>query len=216
MRTKEYAHDYRYFPEPDLMPVRLADSFIDELKQGLPELPQIRRERFVAQYGLPEYDSRVLVADKDVADFFETAAAGVSNAKAVSNWVMTEVLRHLSSTEIGIAELKLTPMALAELVSLVEDGVISSTSAKEVLGILFEEGGHPAQIAADRGLSQVSDSGELESFVKQAIADNPKSVEDYRGGKTAALQFLMGQVMRMSKGKANPQIVLDMLKKHLD
>ena len=216
MRTKEDAHDYRYFPEPDLMPVVLADELVASWRDGLPELPKHRRERLVSQYGLPEYDAHVLAADKAVADYFESAAASCPNYKAVSNWIMTEMMRHLSEAECDIGAVKVTPAALADLVGLVDSSTINLTSAKEVFGIMLTDGGAAADIVAEKGLAQVSDSGELEGMVEQVIAGNPKSVEDYRGGKKAALQFLMGQVMRLSQGKANPKMVMDLLKSSLD
>ncbi len=215
MRTKEDAHDYRYFPEPDLMPVVLGDERVAEWARSLPELPRDRRARFVAEYGLPEYDARVLVAEKPVADFFESAARRAPNAKAVSNWMMTEMLRMLAEREMDLSAVRITPGALAGLVKLCEAKAINSNTAKEVFAELFEKGGDPDEIVGRRGLAQVSDSGAIESFADQAIAANPKSVDDFRNGKGAALQFLVGQVMRLSKGKANPQMVGEMLKRKL-
>ncbi len=215
MRSKEYAHDYRYFPEPDLVPVVLTSEQVEAWRAGLPELPEARRQRFVADYGLPDYDARVLVADMQVADFFEMAAREAGNAKAVSNWVMTEVLRVLSEGETTLDTLKITPAALAELVKLVDSKTLNSTTAKEVFADMMATGDLPGYIVKAKGLAQVSDSGALEALVDEAIAGNPKSVEDYRAGKTAALQFLMGQVMRQSKGKANPPMVIELLKQKL-
>jgi aspartyl-tRNA(Asn)/glutamyl-tRNA(Gln) amidotransferase subunit B len=215
MRTKEDAHDYRYFPEPDLMPVVLSPALVEEWRAGLPELPAARRARFVDAYAIPEYDAGVLVADKHVADFFEAAAGASSNPKAVSNWIMTEVLRELSAREMDIRDAALTPDALAGLVALLDKNVLNSTKAKEVFAILFEKGGDPVGIVEERGLGQVSDSGAIEAFVDEAMAENPKSVEDYRNGKKAAAQYLVGQVMRLSRGKANPQVVLGLIEKKL-
>jgi len=216
MRSKEAAHDYRYFPEPDLMPVVLLQEQIDTWKKGLPELPGARRKRFVAQYGLPEYDARVLAGDREVADLFEQAASFNTDYKSVSNWIMTELLRHLSETGKTVASLPLTPKALADLVALVGGGKVTSTSAKEILGELMAHGGDPATIMQARGLVQVNDSEELSMFVNEAVADNPKSVEDYRKGKKAAIQFLVGQVMKQSRGKANPQIVAQLVRERID
>ena len=215
MRSKEYAHDYRYFPEPDLMPVALRDEQIERWRSELPELPRQKRERFAGQYGLPAYDAHVLAADKAVADYFEAAAARSSNPKAVSNWVMTEMLRLLAEREQDIRDARVTPAALAELVELTETKAINSNTAKEVFAILFEQGGSAQSIVRERGWAQVSDTGVVEAFVDQAIAENAKSVEDYRKGKAAALKFLMGQVMRLSKGKANPELATEMLRKKL-
>ena len=215
MRSKEYAHDYRYFPEPDLMPVVLAAGTIEQWRTELPELPALRRQRFIEQYGLPEYDAGVLVADKAVADYYEEVAKQSGNFKAASNWVMTDMLRSLSEKEMEIGRVPITPKALAELIKLVDGKVLNMPSAREVFNILFEKGGAPGQIVKEKGLAQVSDSGAIESIVDQAIAANAKSAEDFKAGKTAALQFLVGQVMRLSKGKANPQMVAEILKKKL-
>ena len=215
MRTKEDAHDYRYFPEPDLLPVKLTDEDVEALAGQLPEKPQARRERFVQAYGLPDYDAAVLVADKAVADYFEEAVALSSNPKAVSNWVMTEILRLLGDGDVAVDDLKVTPRALATLVQLVADKTLNSTTAKSVFCILAEEGGDPSQIVKERGMSQVSDTGALDAFVAQAIEENRQSVADYQGGKKAALQFLVGQVMRLSKGKSNPKIVTELLQARL-
>jgi aspartyl-tRNA(Asn)/glutamyl-tRNA(Gln) amidotransferase subunit B len=211
MRIKEDAHDYRYFPEPDLLPVVLPRAQVDAWKAALPELPRTRRERFVSAYGLPEYDAGVLVASRDIADFFETAAEKAGNAKGISNWIMTEVMRVLGDRDTTISELKLTPDALAELVKLVDGKRINMTGAKAVFEVLVDKGGDPHAIVKEKGLAQVSDSGAIEAFVDQAMEANPQSVEDYKNGKKAAAQFLVGQVMRLSRGKANPQIVGQMI-----
>jgi len=211
MRTKEDAHDYRYFPEPDLMPVVLPREQVEEWRAALPELPRARRERFVSDYGLPEYDADVLVADRTVADFFEATAEKAGNAKAVSNWIMTEVMRVLGERDCAITDLPLTPQALAELVKLVDAKTVNSTSAKAVFEVLVDSGGDPHTIVKEKGLVQVSDSDAIGEFVDQAMADNPQSVEDYRNGKKAAAKFLTGQVMRLSRGKANPQLVGQMI-----
>ena len=215
MRTKEYAHDYRYFPEPDLRPVRLEQATVEQWRNELPELPARRRVRLVEQYGLPEYDADVLVADKLVADYFEKTARLCGQAKAASNWIMTDVLRLLSEREMEIAALKVTPESLAALIKLVEQKAINMPAAKLVFGVLCEEGGDPEAIVKARGLAQVSDSGAMEGFADQAIAANPKSVADYRAGKQPAFEFLVGQVMRFSKGKANPQLAREWLLKKL-
>jgi len=209
MRTKEHAHDYRYLPEPDLVPVQLSDEQLEAWRMDIPELPQQRRARLVKDYGIPKYDAGVLAADKKVADFYETAARASTNPKGVSNWIMTEMMRALSETE---QECKLTPEALAELVALVDDKSINMTGAKEVFHELFVRGGEPKSIVEAKGLAQVSDAGALEEYVNEVLRANPKSVDDFKSGKEAALQFLVGQVMRMSKGKANPQMVAELLK----
>lgn len=207
MRSKENAHDYRYFPEPDLVPVALGEERIAEWRASLPELPSARRERMVAEYGIPEYDAGVLADAKANADFFEAAARLCGQGKAVSNWFMTEIMRLLSETGKTIAECALTPAALAELVSLVDQRVINGPTAKDLLPELFRQGGMPGARVAARGLGQVSDEGALEALVAQALAENPRSAADYRAGKKAAAGFLVGQVMKLSKGKADPQVV---------
>jgi len=216
MRSKEYAHDYRYFPEPDLMPVVLSHKQVEHWRAELPELPAKRRARLVSQYGLPEYDAGVLVADKAISDYFEEVAKLSGNAKAASNWVMTDMLRCLSEHEMGICQVRVTPKALADLIRLVDGKTLNMPSAREVFAILFEKGGDPNAIVRERGMTQVSDTGALEAMMDKAIVDNPKSVADYKAGKAAALQFLVGQIMRLSKGKANPQLVGEMLKKKME
>lgn len=215
MRSKEYAHDYRYFPEPDLAPVVTSSEQIEELRRSLPELPRMRRERFVRQYSIPEYDAGVLTADVAVADYFEQSAKLSSNAKAISNWIMTEMLRLLSEKELDIRKVPVTPAALAGLVKLVDDKVINSNGAKEVFAVLFDRGGDPGQVVKEKGLAQVSDSGAIEGFVDRAIAENPRSVSDYLAGKDAAAKFIVGQVMKLSRGKANPQLVADIIEEKL-
>ena len=212
MRTKENAHDYRYFPEPELLPIVLAEEQIEEWRRSLPELPAKKRERFVAEYGLPDYDAEVLSTQRPVADFFEKTAKLSGNAKATSNWVMGELLRLLGErTDVSVETLPLTPEALAELIQLIDSKVINGATAKTLFAELFEKGGMPAVMVKERGLGQVSDTGAIEKFAEDVIAANPKVVEDYRNGKQAALQFLVGQVMKLSKGKANPQMAGDLI-----
>jgi aspartyl-tRNA(Asn)/glutamyl-tRNA(Gln) amidotransferase subunit B len=208
MRSKENAHDYRYFPEPDLVPVALAPEQVAAWRALLPELPSARRERMRAEYGIPEYDAGVLADMKENADFFEAAArlCAPGLGKTVSNWFMTEIMRLLSETGKTITECALTPAALAELIGLVDTRVINGPTAKELLPELFGEGGLPGALVQARGLGQVSDAGALDGFVEQALAANAKSVEDYKAGKKAAAGFLVGQVMKLSKGKADPQL----------
>ncbi len=215
MRSKEDAHDYRYFPEPDLMPVVLAPEMVEQWRLALPELPREKCRRFRDAYNLPDYDAAVLSADAGTAAFFEAVAAACANPKAASNWVMTEVLRVLTVRECDIGQLPLTPEALGGLIRLVDAGTLNGPSAKAVFEVLVEQGGDPACIVREKGLTQVSDSGALETLVDQALAANPKSVADYRAGREAAAKFLMGQVMRLSRGKANPQLVGQVLEARL-
>lgn len=215
MRGKEDAHDYRYFPEPDIPPVLLMERDVAQWRSELPELPAARRARFVEAYALPEYDAGVLIADKEVADYFESTVKAGAPAKAASNWIMTELLARVSEAGDSITTLRVTPASLAALLQLVEKKTINGTTAKEVLVVLLAEGGDPAAIVQQRGLAQVSDSGALEGFVSQVIAAHEKSVRDYQAGKQPAFEFLVGQIMRLSRGKANPQLARELLKKHL-
>lgn len=216
MRSKEDAHDYRYFPDPDLAAVVLSPEQVEAWKSELPELPSVRQKRFLEQYGLPDYDAGVLVADLEVADYFEAVvgAAG-GNAKGASNWVMTEVMRVLSETGTTASKLRITAESLGRLISLVDRKTLNGPKAKEVFSILVEQGGDPEQVVKEKGWAQVNDSGAIEAFVDQVIAEHPGPVADYKNGKTAALQFLMGQVMKLSRGKANPQVVSELLKERL-
>jgi aspartyl-tRNA(Asn)/glutamyl-tRNA(Gln) amidotransferase subunit B len=215
MRSKEQAHDYRYFPEPDLMPVVLAADQIEAWRTQLPELPRQKRERFLKQYGIPEYDAGVLAAQKAVADYFEEAAKGSEHPKLISNWVMTEMLRMLAERDMEIRDVKVTPAALRELAAMAAGGAVNSNTAKQVFAVLFEQGGDPAAVVKERGWGQVSDADSIGALADQVIAENPKSADDYRRGKEAALKFLIGQVMRLSRGKANPQMATEKLVQRL-
>jgi len=216
MRTKEEAHDYRYFPDPDLPPVVLSDAQVEAWRGLLPELPRQRCERLAREYALPDYDARVLCADKAVADFFEATARLAANPKAVSNWIMTEMLRLLAERGLDIGRARITPAALADLIRLVETNAVNAAAAKIVFARLFESGGEPGPLVEELGLAQVSEAGAIEAWVDQVLAAHAKSAADYRAGKPAALKFLMGQVMRLSRGKANPAMAADRLKRRLD
>lgn len=215
MRSKEYAHDYRYFPEPDLPPIQLSEATIEQWRSELPELPAKRRERFVTEYGLPEYDAGVLIAEKELADYYEQVVQHTQNYKAASNWVMGELLRALGEKQISVSAAAISPAALAELIQLVDQKTINMPGAKEIFQILFEHGGDPEAIMNEKGLAQVSDTGAIEAFAEQVIAEQAKSVEDFKAGKEAALMFLVGQVMKLSRGKANPQLTAELLKKKI-
>lgn len=206
MRGKEDAHDYRYFPEPDLLPVALNRAMIEAWRAGLPERPADRRIRLVQTYGLPVYDAGVLTADRAVADFFETAARCCGNGKAASNWIMTDVLRLLGESGRTLSQCALTPEMLAELIVLVEQRTVNQPTAKSLLPELFEKGGSPAGLVAARGLGQVGGADEIGRLVDQAMEANHKTVQDFLAGKQAAAQALVGQVMKMSRGKADPQL----------
>lgn len=215
MRSKENADDYRYFPEPDLMPIALSPEQVAEWAKALPEAPAARRERMMADYGIPEYDAGVLSADRALADFFEAAAKRCGNGKLASNWVMAEVLALTAKTGKALADAALTPEALGDLLRLLEAKTINGPTAKALLPELFEKGGDPEAIVRERGLGQVSDTAALEAFVDAALEANPKVVADFRAGKQAALGFLVGQVMKQSKGKASPQMVQRLLRTKL-
>jgi len=193
----------------------LDSATIEAWRRELPELPRDKRQRFVAAYGLPEYDAGVLAAARDIADFFEATTHAGAPAKAASNWIMTEVMRVLAERETDIGALPLTAAALAGLLQLVEAKAINTPTAKDVFAVLVEKGGDAADIVKEKGLAQVSDTGAIEAFVQQAMEANPKSVEDFRNGKVAAAKFLVGQVMRLSCGKANPQLVNEILERLL-
>jgi len=212
MRTKEDAYDYRYFPEPDIPPILLDDAQIEEWRAALPELPAAKRERFVADYGLPAYDAGVLAAQIEVADFFEKTAALCGNSKAASNWIMTDLLRLLGSSGRELGDIPLKPENLAALIKLLDARTINMPIAKELFDELFAQGGDPATIVKERGLAQVSDSGAIAAFAAEVVAANPKVVADFVGGKAAALQFLIGQVMKLSRGKANPQMAGELIR----
>jgi aspartyl-tRNA(Asn)/glutamyl-tRNA(Gln) amidotransferase subunit B len=216
MRSKEYAHDYRYFPEPDLVPLRIGPEWIATIRAGLPELPRQRRARFAAAYGLPPYDAEVLTQSRALADYFETAVRAFPQPKIVSNWVMSELLRLVpGDDERALAAAPVTPPRLAGLLRLVEDGTISGKIAKDVFEKMFRTGEEAATIVAREGLRQVADEGALAAIVERVIADNPRIVEDFRRGQTAAAQALVGQVMKATGGRANPALAKRLVEEKL-
>ena len=215
MRSKEEAHDYRYFPEPDLPPVTVDAAFVERVRASLPELPSARRERFMASYQLPPYDALVLTQDRAVAEYFEAAARESGNAKAASNWVMTDVLRKLKDDDRPLAECPVSPSALAALLKLIDAGTISGKIAKDVFEKMWSTGEAPAAIVAREGLTQVSDEGALRAMVAELVATSPAQAESYRAGKTAALGWFVGQVMKKTGGRANPQVVNALLREAL-
>jgi aspartyl-tRNA(Asn)/glutamyl-tRNA(Gln) amidotransferase subunit B len=206
MRTKESAHDYRYFPDPDLLPVK-TEVFMEEVKALLPELPWEKRERFVREYGVSEYDAGVLADDLELSAYFEAAAKTARKPKAIANYILNDLLSALSVANNSIGECPIPARLLNELVNLVDDGKISSKQGKDVFAEMFATGKAPGAIVAEKGLQQESDLGAIESLCHEVIAANPKSVEDYKAGKGAAINFLKGQVMKLSRGKANPNLV---------
>ena len=208
MRSKENAHDYRYFPEPDLVPVALSEEQIEEWRKLLPEKPEARRARMMEEYGIAEYDAGVLSQQKANADYFEAAAKGLDKktAKVLCNLYMSDVMALMNASGKSIRECAMSPAALASLVKLATAGTINGPTLKELLPEIFEKGGDPEAIVKERGLGAVSDAGAIEALVDQAIAANPKSVADFKSGKKAAAGFIVGQVMKLSKGKADPKI----------
>jgi len=215
MRTKEEAHDYRYFPDPDLMPVRFTKAQIAAVKAELPELPAAMRERFVRDYALTAYDAEVLTLDRQLAKYFNTAAQASKNPKLLANWVISELLRELGDAKLAVDECKVAPAQLVKLVDLIADGTINGKIGKEVFSDMFQTGGDPEAIIKEKGLVQVSDSGAIAAIVAEAIQANPKQVDDYKNGNEKIIQYLVGQVMKLSKGKANPAMVVAELKKQL-
>jgi aspartyl-tRNA(Asn)/glutamyl-tRNA(Gln) amidotransferase subunit B len=216
MRSKEYAHDYRYFPEPDLVPLTLERAWVETIRAALPELPRGRRQRFVADYGLPAYDAGILTQSRALAEYYEAAVRAFPQPKIVSNWIMSELLRVLpGDDERAIAEASVTPARLAGLLRLIDDGTISGRIAKTVFEKMAATGQEAAAIVSREGLTQVADAGTLETLVDAAIAANPRAVDDFRKGKTAAAKALVGQVMKASGGKANPAMVSKLVEQKL-
>jgi len=215
MRGKEEAHDYRYFPEPDLVPLEISSAWVEEIAASLPELPADRRQRFAQVYGLPEYDAAVLTASKALADFFEECTHLHRDVKLVSNWIMSELLGHLNREGKEITESPVTPAQLAALLKLIQEAVISGKIAKVVFEEMYQTGKSPEAIIREKGLIQITDREELGRIVDQVLAENPGPVADFRGGKEKALTALVGAVMRVTKGKANPQLINDLLREKL-
>jgi aspartyl-tRNA(Asn)/glutamyl-tRNA(Gln) amidotransferase subunit B len=215
MRGKEEAHDYRYFPDPDLLPLVIEEEWMEAWRAELPELPAARCRRYQDDLGLPEYDAGVLTAEKEVADYFEAALQEYGEAKKLSNWIMGEVMRELNDRGVALDACRLQPAELAKLVRLVDDGVISGNIAKNVFKELFETGGDPETHVKAKGLVQISDSSALEGLVDEVIAENPAEVERFKGGEKKLTGFFVGQVMKKSRGKANPALVNQLLAKKL-
>jgi len=215
MRTKEFAHDYRYFPDPDLMPLAPTDVWLAEVKSRVVELPLARKQRFMRDYQLPAPDAETFVNDVPLGNYFEQIAPRSKNPKSVANWVINNLRAKLTESQTTLADLKFRPEAVVELAGLVEARTISSSTAQQVFAEMFETGKSPASIVQEKGLAQVSDMSAIEKLCDEAIAANPKSVADYKAGKVAALNALKGQVMKLSKGKANPALAGEILEKKL-
>jgi aspartyl-tRNA(Asn)/glutamyl-tRNA(Gln) amidotransferase subunit B len=217
-RSKEEAHDYRYFPEPDLPPLELDPAWIEAVKADLPELPDARRDRFLAEYGLNRYDASILVEDQSVADYFEHAvqAAGARvSPKLISNWVTGELFRLMNEAGISIGEVKVSPQDLVALIEMLQADDINQPAAKKTFGAMWETGRSPRELVEELGLKQISDAGQLAGVVSRVIQDNPDAVAQFKGGKETTIRFLIGQVMRSTRGKANPQLAEQLLRQQL-
>lgn len=215
MRSKEEAHDYRYFPDPDLVPIVVDKDWLEEIRQSIPELPEARKRRYMDEYGLPEYDSSILTSSKALSDFFEEAASKAKNAKAVSNWIMGDLMRRMKERDIEIEDVPFPAAYLAKLVEMIDKGIVSGTIAKKVFNRMFDSGKDPASIVKEEGLEVVSDEGMLLAVVRKVIENNPQSVADYKNGKEKAFGFLMGQAMKETRGKADPQLINKLLREEL-
>ena len=216
MRSKEEAHDYRFFPEPDLMPIVIDDKWKQEIEESLPELPEVRKKRYISEFGLPNYDASILTGSKVLADFFEEAVKKFENKKAVANWIMGDLLRLLKEKEMEVGKIPFPAEYISKLVMLIDKGTISGTIAKKVFEKMFDQNRDPEIIVKEEGLEVLSDENTLVVVVKKVLQSNSPSVEDYRKGKQRAFGFLVGQVMKETKGKANPKIVNRILKEELE
>ena len=215
MRTKEDAHDYRYFPDPDLLPLELNDDFINEIKKEIPELPDEKKKRFIEKFNLSPYEANILVSDIETSKYFEDVSKN-SDVKLATNWITGELFALLNNKSIEITESPITSENLAKLINLIKDGTISGKIAKTVFEIMADSGKDPKKIVEEKGLKQQSDPKELEKIIDKVISDNPKNVEAYKSGKVKLFGFFVGQVMKQSNGKANPQLVNEILKKKLN
>lgn len=215
MRTKEEANDYRYFPEPDLAPFTVSEEYIEDIRKTLPELPDERRERYIANFGLSSTDAQYMTNDKDTSDYFEKVVAAGADPKASVNWIMGEFASQLSNAGIEIAKAPVTPENLAKLLALIAKGTISGKIAKKIFAEMWKDGADPEEIVKAQGLVQISDTGALKELVVKVIANNPKAVEDFKAGKKKAVGALVGQIMKETKGKANPKVINELLNDEL-
>jgi len=215
MRGKEEAHDYRYFPDPDLVPLKIDEDWIENIRKSLPELPGQKKERFIREFKIPEYDAEILTSSRPMADYFEESVRLFPEPKTVSNWMMGELLRELKRDDREVDQCPVTPSRLAEMLSMVKDGTISGKIAKDVFEEVYRTGDPPGRIVREKGWVQIIDTGEIERVIERVIQTNPKLVEDYQKGKERVFGFLVGEVMKGTKGKANPKLVNELLKKKL-
>jgi aspartyl-tRNA(Asn)/glutamyl-tRNA(Gln) amidotransferase subunit B len=215
MRDKEESHDYRYFPDPDLVPVVVGRDWVQQIRSHLPELPEAKRERFIKAYALPPYDAQVLTSSKSLANYFEAALKEFSQPKTLSNWIMSELMRELNRDSREIEDCPVSPQNLAELLLLLDSGVISGKIAKVVFEKMYASGKSARRIIDENELVQVSDESEIESAIDQILSENPMEVEQFKAGKDKLFGFFVGQVMRKTKGRANPKLVNEILRKKL-
>ncbi len=215
LRSKEEAHDYRYFPEPDLTPIELDEAYVERVRAGLPELPAARKERLMAEYGLSSKDAALLAANKPLGDYFEAVAAATGDPRLSANWVMGDLSAYLNAAGLEVAECAVSAESLAELLGLVRDGALSGKMAKEVFETMTATGKSARTIVDEKGLGQISDAGELDAIVARIVAANPGPAEEFRQGRDRVLGFFVGQVMKETRGQANPQMVNDLLRAYL-
>ncbi|MBI2815778.1 MAG: Asp-tRNA(Asn)/Glu-tRNA(Gln) amidotransferase subunit GatB [Acidobacteria bacterium] len=215
MRSKEFAHDYRYFPEPDLLPLVVSDAWREEIRQSIPELPEAKRERFVQQFGLPEYDAEVLTSTRELADYYEKAAAQAPDKKIAANWVMGDLLGALKAADLDITASPVAPEHLAGLLLLIHDGTVSGKMAKAVFEKMFANSREAREVVAEMGIRQITDEGEIRRVIQQVMAASPKQLENYRVGKASLFGYFVGQVMKATNGQANPQKLNELLKQEL-
>jgi len=215
MRSKEEAHDYRYFPEPDLVPFVVDPSEIEKIRRSLPELPRVKLTRFLKDYQLNDYDANILIQDKNLAAFFEECAKIYDNKKKICNWIGADMLKEMNDRKLGITELKLSPRDLTTLIQKVEDGTLSNLAGKEVLKRMLDTGKEPGVIIQEEGMAQVSDDGALEKIIDDVIKDNENIAEQIRGGNDKAIGFLVGQGMKKSQGKGNPKKIGELIRRRL-
>jgi len=215
MRSKEEAHDYRYFPEPDLLPLKVDLKMVDEIRKSLPELPEPRRKRFIKDYQIPEYDAEILTSSKALGDYYERSASLCNDKKVLSNWIMGELMRHLNEEKVEIEDSPISPEKLAGMLKLMDEGTISGKMAKDVFEKMFKTGKDASQIVKESGITQITNESELIKIVDKVIKENPKSVEDFKEGKEKALNYLVGQVMRYTKGRAKPDFVFEAIKQRI-
>jgi aspartyl-tRNA(Asn)/glutamyl-tRNA(Gln) amidotransferase subunit B len=215
MRGKEEAHDYRYFPDPDLVPLRLDPEKLAAWRAELPELPRARRERFMSEYGLSAYDANVLTGERETAEYFEQAVTAGAEPKKAANWIMSELMREMAEAKIAASQVKLKPAGLARLVAIIDSGLISGKIGKQIFPELFAQGGDPEELVKKKGLVQISDTSALEAAIDAVLAASPSEVEAYKGGKTKLMGFFVGQVMKATRGQANPGLVNELLAKKL-